>query len=370
MSDVPFTKPEDELAAEFFSTTIAQLSGAGMPERLLEEEEKLPPFPDEPWRAAAESGWFRLLLPEELDGLGLGYAELGAIFRAVGHRLMRGPLLDHAVALPLIAAATSEALRGEISAALDGESTIVLAQPLPRPYGAGSDLTLAGAELRGTADLVSFGAAADSFVVVADRDGETVLLLVSASAAEVRERGSHDPTVELATVGFSDVEVAADRVLLEGAAAARTLAMVHGAQRLMAVAELSGAVEEMTAMAVSYAGERVQFERPIAGFQALRHILAEMTGKASTLLSLSDAALWDADADRERVPELGRLAKAFSAEPSRFVAEQALQVYGGVGFTHEVPLHLFMRRALSLQGFLGEDADLFTEIGSAVLEAV
>jgi alkylation response protein AidB-like acyl-CoA dehydrogenase len=367
VSPIPFTRPEGELAAEFFATTIAQLSAANLPERLLEDADA--PFPDQIWKDAAESGWFRLLLAEEHDGLGLGYGELGAIFRAVGHRPMRGPLLDHAVALPLLAAAAPSDLRDELLPALDGEQVAVMVEPLGAPYGDPADLKLLDGVLSGSAGLVGFAAAADSFVVVADRDGEPAIALVAADRAVVEPLPSQDPTVAVAKVTFVNVPILDERLIATGSDAGTLLATIHGGQRLMAVAELSGAAEEMTALSVDYAKERVQFGRPIAGFQALRHILSTMTGKASALISISDATLEDADKDPARVADLGRLAKAYSAEPSRFVAEQALQVHGGVGFTQELPLHIYIRRVLSLQGFLGEDAELFTEIGAAALEA-
>jgi alkylation response protein AidB-like acyl-CoA dehydrogenase len=366
MTPIPFTKPDGELAVEFFTTAIGQLAAAGLPDRLLEDE--LGAFPDHGWRTAAEAGWFRALLSEDRDGLGLGCVELGAIFRAVGHRLLRGPLLDHAVALPMLCEAVTEAQRAELEPGLDGERIIVVVEPLAAPYGDPADMTVDGRSLSGSADLVRFGAEADSFVVVARRDGDPVILLVPASVAEVQSVPSQDPTTALATVSFAATAVAPAQILAFGADAAAVLASVHGVQRLMAVAELTGVAEEMTALSVDYAKERVQFGRPIAGFQAIRHMLATMTGKSSALLSLSDAVLADADAAPERIPVLGRLAKAYSAEPSRFVAEQALQVHGGVGFTWELTLHLYLRRVLSLEGLLGEDSQLFAEIGAKALE--
>jgi alkylation response protein AidB-like acyl-CoA dehydrogenase len=367
VSPIPFTRPEGELAAEFFTTTIAQLSAANLPDRLLEDSGA--DFPDQVWKDAAESGWFRLLLAEEHDGLGLGYGELGAIFRAVGHRPLRGPLLDHAVALPLLAAAAPPDLRAELLPALDGERVAVMVEPLGVPYGDPADLRLEDGVLSGSAGLVAFAAAADAFVVVADRGGDPVLALLAADGVAVEPLPSQDPTMEVARVTFDRVPVPDGRLLATGSDAAALIATIHGGQRLMAVAELSGAAEEMTALSVDYAKERFQFGRPIAGFQALRHILSAMTGKSSALISISDAALEDVDEDPARVAERGRLAKAYSAEPSRFIAEQALQVHGGVGFTQELSLHLYIRRVLSLQGFLGEDAELFTEIGAAALEA-
>jgi len=164
-------------------------------------------------------------------------------------------------------------------------------------------------------------------------------------------------------VHLADLRVDPARVIATGAQAVELRDRIRGGLRLMATAELGGAAEELTALAVDYAKARHQFGRPIGGFQAVRHLLAEMYGRACGLRSLADAACADADEDMQRWPELGRAAKAYSAEPARFVAEQCLQVHGGMGFTYETTPHLYLRRVLTLEGYLGEAADLMLEIG-------
>jgi alkylation response protein AidB-like acyl-CoA dehydrogenase len=120
-------------------------------------------------------------------------------------------------------------------------------------------------------------------------------------------------------------------------------------------------------MAVEYSKVREQFGRPIAGFQALRHLLATMAGRAAALRSLVQASLTDADADPMRRRELGLVAKAFSARVGRYVAEEALQVHGGIGFTAEYRLHPYFRRILTLQGSFGEPERALEEIGATLL---
>jgi alkylation response protein AidB-like acyl-CoA dehydrogenase len=215
---------------------------------------------------------------------------------------------------------------------------------------------------------VAFGGQADALVVTATRDQALVLGLVDARQAEITPIKSFDPCVEYARVRFVDVPLEEEHVIAAGAGAATLREQVHASLRLMSVAELSGVASEMTSRAVDYAKQRTQFGRTIGGFQAVRHILSTMTGRSSALLSLSEASLADGDEDASRLPYLGRLVKAYSSDVSRYVAEQALQVHGGIAFTHELPLHLFLRRVLTLQGYLGEAPHLYADLGRSALE--
>jgi alkylation response protein AidB-like acyl-CoA dehydrogenase len=352
---------DSSLAGELFTESRRLLEAAGSPERWLRDDvgEAL----DESWRAIARAGWFRTLVPEDDDGLGLGLFELGAVFRAVGHRPMRGPLLDQAVTVPLLLRVAHGAARDRLTACLDGEAVAVLAEDPAAPYGRGPDaVRFADGTLDGEAALVPFASEADHLVVVASSSEGPALVLVDAAAAEVTPTTSADPCVDYGVVRLRDVAVGPDSVIAVGPEAAELRDLIRGGLRLMAVAELSGAAEELTDLAVEYAKIRNQFGRPIGGFQAVRHLLAEMSGRTSALRNLADAVLADAS-DESRWAELGRAAKAYSAEPARFVAEQSLQVHGGIGFTWETRPHLHLRRVLTLEGYLGEAADLLTEIG-------
>lgn len=355
------TMPMD-LADELFDESQRLLSSFQLPRRLLADPQACEL--DDSWRAVAQAGWFRTIVAEQDGGLGLGLRELGAVFRAVGHRLLRGPLLDHAVTVPLVFAHAGPAVRERLTASLDGSAVTVLAEDPPPPFGSGpAAARFADGYLDGMVSLVPFASVADHLVLSARGPDGPALVLIDTAHLAVSPTHSGDPTLDYGTVQINHVPVGPRDIIATGEHAAALRSRIRGALQLMAVAELSGAAEELTALAADYAKTRRQFGRPIGGFQALRHILAEMAARTSALRSFADAACEDANADARRWAELGRAAKAFSAEPARFVAEQCIQVHGGMGFTYETTPHLYLRRVLTLEGHLGEAADLMLEIG-------
>jgi alkylation response protein AidB-like acyl-CoA dehydrogenase len=134
-----------------------------------------------------------------------------------------------------------------------------------------------------------------------------------------------------------------------------------GVGRLALAHELVGASRAMLDLARIHALERVQFGRPIAGFQAVRHRLAE----ALVAVEAADAAVaagWDA-----ATPPAAALAKAIAGRSARTVARHAQQVLAGIGFTTEHPLHTYVRRVLVLDRLLGDSRRLTQRLGEDVL---
>ena len=127
--------------------------------------------------------------------------------------------------------------------------------------------------------------------------------------------------------------------------------------------ELVGAGRAMLDLARTHALERVQFGRPIASFQAVRHRLAE------TLVALeAAAALLDAVWDDPSAVTAG-MAKAFAGRSTRAVARHCQQVLAGIGFTTEHPFHLFVRRTILIDQLFGAGSVLTRQLGAGVLES-
>lgn len=321
------------------------------------------------WRQFAAAGWFRLLLGEAHGGLGLDVQALGAIFLAVGAHPVRGPLLEHAVTLPLLRALAPAQHGARLDAALDGERFLCVAQPQPGTHPAAGSIALAGRSLRGAAELVPFGHWADD-VLAAGRmdDGEPVLVLLEAAAVSRSARDSVDPCADYSRIALDAVPVQEDDVVLRGRDASEFLQRCTDLQRLLVAAELSGGAAELVRMSVEYARTRRQFGRAIGSFQALQHLLAEMAARSAALRNLVHATLADACATPARLHELGMVAKAYACTVGRELAQDALQVHGGIGFTTDLPLHLYMRRVFTWQGWLGETDALLAELGADALQ--
>jgi hypothetical protein len=166
----------------------------------------------------------------------------------------------------------------------------------------------------------------------------------------VRPIAGVDPALGLVEVtGALPVSPSSD---WPAAVAAGQVALAH---------ELVGAARAMLDLAREHAVERIQFGRPIAAFQAIRHRLAE----SLVAIEAADAAL-DAAWEFES-PMNAALAKAIAGRSARTVARHCQQVLAGIGFTVEHPFHRYLRRALVLDGLLGDSRTLTKQLGGQIL---
>ena len=147
-------------------------------------------------------------------------------------------------------------------------------------------------------------------------------------------------------------EVSGEPVLADDALAAGRLAVAH---------ELVGASRTMLELAREHAVERIQFGRPIASFQAVRHRLADALVAVESADAVLDAA-WD-----EGTPMAASIAKAVAGRSGRLVARHCQQVLAGIGFTTEHPLHRFVKRTFVLDHLLGDSRTLTQQLGAELL---
>jgi alkylation response protein AidB-like acyl-CoA dehydrogenase len=193
-----------------------------------------------------------------------------------------------------------------------------------------------------------------ALVVAAAGDGRHVL--VATDALVRREVGGLDPDLGLVEVSGEAVPVTSSSLAPEvwdGAVAAGQRALAH---------ELVGVSRTMLALAREHALERIQFGQPIAGFQAVRHRLAE----SLVAVEAADAAVAGAWDDGSVLA--AALAKAVAGRGARTVARHAQQVLAGIGFTAEHPFHRHLRRTLALDQLLGSSAWLTRQLGEQLLQ--
>ena len=307
--------------------------------RLLDApEETLPPF----WSELASLGWLGLHVPEEYGGSGYGIAELAVVLEELGRVVAPGPFLPTVMVSALVDRAGDDAQRARLLPSLaDGTRTAAL--------GLGGSLTLAAdGTLDGDGGLVLGGGLADLLVlragddmVVVDRAADGVTLDVDAGL---------DPTRRVARVTVTGAKVTPDRVLAGAFPLAQQVAW------LLAAAEAAGGARECVDTASAYAKDRLQFGRPIAMFQAVKHHCANMLVAAE----LATAAVWDAGRATDGDPEHFELACASAAAlalPAFYRnAQLNIQVHGGIGFTWEHDGHVLLRRATTLAALFAADA--------------
>lgn len=189
-------------------------------------------------------------------------------------------------------------------------------------------------------------------------DAAIAVVTVDGAGVTVGKVTGMDPWLGLATVDAS--------VAVDPSATTRTVdrAGWPEAVRLGHLAlghELVGAAGAMLALATDHARQRVQFGRPIAGFQAVRHRLAEALVAVEAARSALDAA-WE-----RPTPQQAAMAKALAGAGARTVARHCQQVLAGIGFTAEHPFHRHLRRTIVLDELLGSARTLTRALGDAVL---
>ncbi|MGW1913623.1 acyl-CoA dehydrogenase family protein [Streptomyces sp. NPDC002076] len=287
------------------------------------------------WKSLAEGmGLAGLLVPEEQGGQGASAREVAVVLEELGRAVAPVPYLTSAVvATEALLACGDEELLGRLAS---GRTIGALAVGLHSAPGADfkavrlENGTLHG-ELTGIADAV----VADVLLVPAEDGG---LYAVTADAATVTSQISLDLTRPLATVRLDG---APGRRI--GAAEPAVRRALRAAAGLLASEQL-GVADWALTETVRYLKERKQFNRPVGGFQALKHRLAQLWLEVVNLRAAARAAA-DALASGADTDVSVAVAQAYAAPVAVHAAEEALQLHGGIGMTWEHPIHLYLKRA-------------------------
>ena len=299
----------------------------------------------------ADQGWLAIELPEDEGGLGLGMVELAVLCEEIGRRLVAAPFLPTIVALGALCGDEARADAGTKDwrealgqgdavgcvAAAPGASGITV------DNGPGSDGL---AHLSGQTPPVAYAPSADVAVVLA---GGNVYGVDLRTEGRPPPLSAMDRTRELGVLTFDGTPAR----LLGGEDAAGLL--VDRAATL-ASAEMLGAADHVLSLTVQYAKDRVQFGKPIGSFQAVKHMLADALVDVEGMRSTAYYAAWCAAADDPERSVSASMAKAWCSDASRRVMAAGLQVHGGIGFTWEHDMHLYLKRAQLDQVSYGDAA--------------
>lgn len=268
------------------------------------------------WRGLAEMGAFGLRMPEADGGVGLGMAEAVLVFGELGRALAPGPLVWTHLAASLV------------------------------PEAANGDAVVGGVDLCGAfADpiLVEYPSALDAVLVLhADRvervDAKALALAPIATPLDPLTPIAHAREIPAGErLGGADL---ATRLRLEGAALTAALAL--------------GVAERSQELAAAYAKEREQFGRAIAGFQSIKHMLADMWVRQE----MARASVWSAGAtiDQEGVGDPARAvasSKVVACDAAMKNARASIQIHGGMGYVWEMAPHYYLKRAWVLATSFG-----------------
>jgi alkylation response protein AidB-like acyl-CoA dehydrogenase len=298
------------------------------------------PMPATDWRAMAEFGLVGFLLPDRAGGMGGGSDDVMIVAEALGRGLAITPLGEAVLGAADIVARYGDDLlvRRFVAPAIAGEAILALA--------VGSLREEAGS-VSGRVEFVRWAPQASALVVLGDDVAYVVALDTDGAALTPRRLADGTPA---ACVTLTDCEAA--RIALPAGAAETALAMVD----LAHAAEMIGVVALLYAQTADYVATRRQFGAAIGTFQAVQHKMARMfvALEQARSLTIKAAATGREDADFVRAV---RSAKAYVAEAAQYLAEEAVQLHGGIGVTDELPVGRGLRRVVVLARLFGGAAD-------------
>lgn len=307
---------------------------------------------DDVWRQLVELGWTGLLVPEAQGGLGMGLVDLVVVQEEMGRVPFPGPYFSSAVLATLAAVRLGLTDRSAALAAGECTGTVALDElghgdPVDRVRTRASRKS-GRWRLSGLKPVVLDGHRAD-WVLVAARTQEGLgTFLIERPEAELVP--TFDGGRKVARLVLDDTP--AEPVGPDGDHTAIWRRIADDANVALC-AELVGGMEQAHHLAVEYAKVRVQFGRPIAAFQVIKHKAVDMLHRLELSRVGTHYAAWASDAEEPVRAEAVAMAKGYVPEAAVFVSGECIQIHGGVGFTWECDAHLHYRRAKSNDVLLG-----------------
>lgn len=324
--DFAFTEEQRAIAEVVTSLLTDQCSGADL-RRLMASDQT---HDTARWNALMELGLSGILVPENKGGLGLSETDFVLVARACGHAALPEPLVEQAgVVLPLLSALDHPLAAAWLGKALSGQAIIALAHPV-NPFVSGADNS-------------------DAFLI--EKDGE--LHLVTRDQVTLNTRASIDPFRRLSTISAT---LTAETVVAKGSACAPLLAQALERSIVFSAAQCLGLAERSVELAVAYANERTQFGKPIATYQAVKHLLASAQVKIEFARPVVYAAAAEIKADNALSRARASHAKLAAVEAASLAARTAIQVHGAMGYSWEVDVHFLLKRGLALGGSWGDES--------------
>jgi alkylation response protein AidB-like acyl-CoA dehydrogenase len=363
--ELEFTADQDELR-DSMRAVLARESPVALARRVVDDGLR----PDALWTTLSGLGWPALTIAESDGGIGLGMIEAGILAEEIGRVIAPGPLLatvtQFVPAVREVGTAEQRArfLGAVASGACSGTLAIAERRGSFDPAAVAATFVVDGAHavLSGEKRFVVEGDAVDELVVVArkpETSGADGVHVIVVPVAATRTRLAHtlDGSRRFAHVDLDGVRVDRDRILGDGTATSATALRRAIEEATVATAlEIVGAAQTIFDVTLEYAKQREQFGVPIGSFQAIKHKFADMIVMLERARATGYfAALTIAEDDPRRTTATS-VAKIAAGDCQRLLAKEGIQIHGGIGYTWEHDMHLYVKRAKSLEPLFGSSA--------------
>lgn len=331
-------------------------------------------FDRELWAQVGAIGACGLHVREAYGGLGLGITELVLAAEAFGRRLACVPWLEsNVLAGTTLLAIGEEAVAARwLPALASGEQVYTLDIGLVQ--AAPVEVRRAGEAWRldGRLPAVPAAMAADWLLLPVLGEEGPLLFAVSGGAQGLARhpRASHDATRPVAEVRLQGVMVPDAACLARGAAAEHALESGRQIGAIVLASEQVGVAQQCLDLTVAYLGQRVQFGKPLASFQALKHRCAQMMVAVELARSAVIGAAQECDgpSGQGRRLRLAAMARCLADDAAQYCTQEAIQLHGGVGFTWEYDPHLYFKRAQAARNWLGTPSEWRERLAAALLD--
>ena len=356
---------------EMLKTSARDFLQRECPKKLVKQlDESDEGYSPELWRKMAQLGWLGLLFPEGYGGSGGSFLDLVVLLEEMGYNILPGPFFSTVVlgGSPILAAGNEEQKKELLPNIANGEAilTLALSEPSVR-YDAAAVKATADARngeyvINGTKLFVPDANVADFLLVVArtretaNPEGGITVFLVDAKSPGLRttllKTLARDKQCE---VVFEDVSVPKENILGELDRGWPIVQDILQKATVAKCAEMVGGAQAALDMAVAYAKERVQFNRPIGSFQAIQHYCANMVSDVDGSRFVTYKAAWKVSEGLPATMDVA-VAKAWTSGAYGRVTLLAHQIFGAIGFTMDHDLHLYYRRAKASEMMFGDGA--------------
>ena len=338
-------------------------------------------FDETLWSNLAELGLFAMLVPQNHGGMGLGWVDVALVIEELGKSLIHSPVTDTLVATDIIARYGTSAQQATLLPRIaTGALRVVTAIAEPdSDYGTKGIAALVtsaqnGWRLSGTKMLVPH-AGTEGLMMVAARAGAgghlgIALVPPQRTGVQGRPHVTLDPATKLEGVVYSDVSLADSDFLgshPEAVNAVERLLDLHAGVASLAMVGIAGRMLELS---VNYAHERVQFDKPIGSFQAIKHRCADIAVALDAARSAAYYAAWALSEGSSDSAKAVSMAKAYCGDAARMACNEGIQIHGGMGFTWELGLHYYLRRTKLLEFSYGDAAFHRERVLAATLQSL